>query len=115
MKPASLFVLLLVALPLSAQTPVPSYLADYVGKDDAAFAWKLVDTTAEGVANLKLTSQKWQGEVWEHDVQVFLPKKAKPNGTMVIYNTGGNPNAVMSTFALAIAEKAQSPVAILYQ
>ena len=117
MKTAIAFVSMFIVAPLMAQTAIPPHLVDYVSKADDAFSWKLVSTSGDGgntIANLKLTSQKWQGEVWEHDVQIFLPKGVKPTATVLLFNTGGSANPGMAAFGLAIAEKAQAPVVILY-
>lgn len=108
------------AEPGSAPVPIPkppTSLTDYVSKKDAAFAWKLKDKTESAfgtVYTLDLTSQKWQGIDWEHALQVYVPKGAKPQPTMVLWNQGGTPNDRSSLIGLTIAQKVGAPVAFLY-
>jgi PhoPQ-activated pathogenicity-related protein len=101
-----------------AQAPVPpSHLSDYVKKADPSFAWKLAknDTTPAGtVYELHLVSQTWQDIKWEHALQVFVPKDAKPQSTMVLWNQGGRPSPASGLLGLAIAERVKAPVAFLY-
>lgn len=96
---------------------VPTELADYVFKKDESFAWKLADTTktdAGTVYELDLVSQTWQKIVWDHKVQVFVPKGAKPQATMVLWNQGGRPSKTSGVLGLQIAERVGAPVAFLY-
>lgn len=101
-----------------AQAPKPpSDLADYVTKEDTAFAWKQsgkIEVDGSAVYELELTSQKWQNIAWTHKVQVFVPKGVKPQATMVLSNQGGSPNAASGVLGLQIAQKVGAPVAFLY-
>ena len=113
--------LLLAAGGLSAQqTPAPApptELRDYVQRPEADYAWKKLSTaeTPQGVVHtLEVTSQKWQGIVWSHGLQVVVPKGVKPTATMVLWNQGGKPSAGSAVLALQIAERVQAPVAFLY-
>ena len=102
-----------------AQAPLPpTELKDYIDKPEPDYAWKQVDVTeapAGKMYTLHLVSQKWHGEVWDHDLLVFLPKDVKPTATMVIYNTGGkaggSANALLGT---EIAKRVKAPVAFLF-
>jgi PhoPQ-activated pathogenicity-related protein len=115
-------VLALAALPVRAAAApdapaVPTELADYVFKKDESFAWKLVDTKKADtgtVYELDLVSQTWQKIVWDHKVQVFVPKGAKPQATMVLWNQGGRPSGTSAVLGLQIAERVGAPVAFLY-
>jgi PhoPQ-activated pathogenicity-related protein len=96
---------------------VPTELAEYVFKKDDSFAWKLVDTKksdAGTVYELDLVSQTWQKIVWDHKVQVFVPKGTKPQATMVLWNQGGRPSTTSGVLGLQIAERVGAPVAFLY-
>jgi PhoPQ-activated pathogenicity-related protein len=96
---------------------VPTELAEYVFKKDDSFAWKLVDTKksdAGTVYELDLVSQTWQKIVWDHKVQVFVPKGAKPQATLVLWNQGGRPSGTSAALGLQIAERVGAPVAFLY-
>lgn len=100
---------------LYAQSPRP-LLEEYVQKNDGAFSWKEVERTEQGghaIITLRVISQRWQGEPWEHDVQIFLPKGVKPTATMVLYNDGGRVNPARTALGLAIAERANAPVAFV--
>jgi len=101
----------------AAEPDVPTELADYVSKKDDAFAWKQkgkIETNLGTVYDLQMTSQKWQGANWEHAIQVFVPKGAKPRATMMIYNTGGGPNPATSLLGLAVAGKIGAPIAFVF-
>jgi PhoPQ-activated pathogenicity-related protein len=103
---------------LAAQSPAPpSDLADYIKRAEPDYAWKLKDTTATDtgtVYTLHLVSQKWHDELWEHDLQVFLPKGVTPGKSMVIYNTGGKPNPGTTLFGVEASKRAGAPLAILF-
>jgi len=115
-------VLALAVVPVRASAApdapaVPTELADYVFKKDESFAWKLVDTKKADtgtVYELDLVSQTWQKIVWDHKVQVFVPKGAKPQATMVLWNQGGRPSGTSAVLGLQIAERVGAPVAFLY-
>jgi PhoPQ-activated pathogenicity-related protein len=109
--------LLVFALPAVAADKPPTALADYVGKADKSFAWKLKEKTEVNgniVYLLSLTSQTWHEIEWTHDLQVFVPKGAKPQATMVLWNQGGSASPTSAVLGLAIAEKVGAPVAFLY-
>ena len=113
----SLFAVAIVAAPAAAQFEVPSDLKDYVDKKDDSFSWKLADTKktdAGTIYEIDLISQTWHDIMWDHKLQVFVPKNAKPQATMVLYNTGGTPNLLSGVLGLAIAERVKAPVAFLY-
>ena len=95
----------------------PTDLVDYVTKKDASFSWKLANTTKTDtgtVYEIDLISQTWHDIKWDHKIQVFVPKGAKPQTTMVLWNQGGTPNALSGVMGLSIAERVKAPVAFLY-
>ena len=112
----------LLALPMlaSAAPDVPAPppdLVDYVTKKDDSFSWKLADTkkTDTGtIYEIDLVSQTWHDITWDHKIQVFVPKNAKPQATMVLWNQGGTPNLLSGVLGLSIAERVKAPVAFLY-
>ena len=78
----------------------PTELVDYVKKADDSFSWKLVDkkeSDAGTVYTIDLVSQTWQKIKWDHKLQVYVPKGAKPQATMPLWNQGGTPNATSSS------------------
>ena len=112
------FVILLAIVPFApAQTPIPPELGAYIAKPEPDYAWKLNDTAqtdAGTIYTLHLTSQKWQGVVWEHGFQVVVPKLSKPAATMVLWNQGGTPSPTNAALAMQIADRVGAPVAFLY-
>lgn len=120
------FVLLMVvagfvsAPRLAAQAPaepVPPDLVNYVSKPDASYKWSLADKSeVDGniVYTIEQVSQTWQGIDWDHSLVVVVPKDAKPAKTMLIYNTGGKPNAGNSLMAAELAKRVKAPVAFLF-
>ena len=107
---------------LSAKAEVPKIDRDtdldkYVKKADKSFAWKLVRTREAAGAkiyDLELTSQTWQGIVWKHDLQVFVPADAKPGSTLFLWNQGGKPGLGSTFLALDLAKKMKAPVCFLF-
>ncbi len=96
---------------------VPKELGEFLKKEDKAYTWKSkgkIETPTCDVYELAMTSQKWQDTTWTHAIQIFVPKGAKPQATMLIYNTGGGPSPQNALFGLAISERVKAPVAFLY-
>ena len=105
------------ALGQAAPPAPPTDLFDYLKKPEAVFAWKQVSKTPtpQGtITILDLTSQTWQGIVWKHQIELIVPKDVTPTATMVLYNTGGKPNATTAMLGLQIAQLVKAPVAFLY-
>jgi PhoPQ-activated pathogenicity-related protein len=101
----------------AAPPVVPGELKAYIDRPEPDYAWKKVDVidTPQGkVYNLTLVSQKWQDILWDHALQVVVPKDTKPQATMLIWNQGGKPSTGSSVLALQIAERVKAPVAFLY-
>jgi PhoPQ-activated pathogenicity-related protein len=101
----------------AAEPVAPSDLVDYVTRKDPSFSWKLVDTKksdAGTIYEIDLVSQTWHDIKWDHKLQVFVHKDAKPQATMVLWNQGGTPNLLSGAMGLAIAERVKAPVAFLY-
>ena len=95
----------------------PTELVEYVTKKDDSFSWKLADTkkTDTGtIYEIDLVSQTWHDITWDHKIQVFVPKNAKPQATMVLWNQGGTPNLLSGVLGMSIAERVKAPVAFLY-
>ncbi len=111
--------LALIACMLVAQVraEVPKELGEFIAKPDKAYEWKSkgkIETPAGVVYELAMTSQKWQDTTWTHGIQIFVPKGAKPQATMVLYNTGGAPSPTNAFLGLAISERVKAPVAFVY-
>ena len=103
---------------IAQQAPsVPTELTDYINRPESDYSWKLVDQKESATAtvyNIKLVSQKWQDIVWEHDLQIVMPKGTKPQATMVLWNQGGRPSAGSAMIATQLSEKIKAPVAFLF-
>jgi PhoPQ-activated pathogenicity-related protein len=109
--------LLTLGLAFSVSAHARADLFDYVKKPDDSYSWKLKDKleTPDGVVyNLRLVSQTWQGIVWEHEMQVFLPKGVKPGSKMLLWNQGGKSGLGSTVFGMQLAVQTQAPVALLF-
>ena len=94
-------------------------LQKYVGKPEAAFEWKLkskIDGEQSGdrIYDFQFVSQIWQGNKWQHQLQVYLPRSVAPNSTMFLWVTGGSARAEYVALGMELARKIRAPVAFLY-
>jgi PhoPQ-activated pathogenicity-related protein len=102
---------LLIALPARAG------LIEYVQKPDSAFAWSIKESKQlpQGtVTEIRLVSQVWQGIKWEHGLVVYEPAGGSRAATMLLFNTGGNPNPTNHLLGLEIAKRVGHPIAFLF-
>jgi PhoPQ-activated pathogenicity-related protein len=102
---------------LAAPSETPSELLDYVSKPDNSFSWKVSNRTTTDfgtVYTIDLVSQTWHDIKWDHKLQVYLPKDAKPQSTMILWNQGGTPGITSGILGLEIASKVNAPVAFLF-
>src|SRR5205085_12187329 len=92
-------------------------LGDYIKKDEPKYSWNLKKKLngLQGMTyELELVSQVWHGITWTHQVEIYQPKDAQPNATMLIYNTGGKANLGTQAMGFDLARKVKAPVAFLY-
>ena len=88
---STLFLLILNVVGQLPTTPQTA-LQNYLDIEDESYAWEIRDsypvnnTTAYSVL---LTSQKWQGIVWKHELIVFVPKAIDYDGVL-LFITGGS-------------------------
>ncbi len=78
----------------SAATPQtePTALDTFLKRPEPSYKWSDVspDYAGDGFANLKLTSQTWQGGDWTHRLQVFKPAKLDfPDAAVLNISYGG--------------------------
>jgi PhoPQ-activated pathogenicity-related protein len=115
----SLALVAVVASATLAQSPaIPPDLENYVKKPEPDYKWtfqKKDESDAGAVYLYRLVSQKWHDELWEHDLQVFVPKEATDKSSMVILNTGGAAGGGTTALGLEIARRVKYPVAVLFQ
>jgi PhoPQ-activated pathogenicity-related protein len=87
-------------------------------RPEPAYEWKLTKLTPHLLGNiheLRLVSQTWQETRWEHELILYQPHGVKPADTMVIYISGGAPQAHSTLLGLHAASTIGAPVAFLYQ
>src|SRR5262249_42894901 len=88
----------------------------YVKKEEPVYAWKSKnkrEVDQGTVYHLELTSQKWQGIVWKHDLLVYVPKGVKPKSTLFLLNDGGKPSTGRDLVGFTLAKNIQAPVTML--
>ncbi len=94
-------------------------LEAYIRKSEPEFSWKIqnkieVGHSGDRVYDLRLVSQRWQGTVWEHQLQVYQPREVSPKSTMFVWVTGGSARPDYIALGLELAQKMNAPVAFLY-
>jgi PhoPQ-activated pathogenicity-related protein len=92
-------------------------LADYVKRPEPKFSWKLKNKTETGIGtvyDIHLVSQEWQGILWDHQLQIYQPKDAKPSATLFLWNQGGSASVQNQFFGMQVATRLGAPVAFLY-
>jgi len=101
---------------------VPTALADYVARPDPEFAWKIEGKSerAQGrVLQIALTSQKWQGILWKHALNLHEPKELKYPRHVLLFITGGSsdrrPGDDSIRLGLLLAQLTGARVATLHQ
>ncbi|MDE3179594.1 MAG: hypothetical protein KGM47_08035, partial [Acidobacteriota bacterium] len=110
----------MVAAVLIALTCAPSFaqLKQYISLPDPAFSWNYLGTESGPrgkTYKLHLVSQVWQGNRWEHQLQVYEPKDLRYPGVMLLFITGGHADKGGVNIGFTLAEHAGMRVAVLYQ
>ena len=117
------FVILLVSRACFTADPIPSALTDYVKRDDGEFKWKIArhsETENGRILELKVTSQRWHGIIWEHAVEVYEPKNVTFPRHAILFVTGGNqppraPDDRSKNTGLSLAKLSGMRVVLLHQ
>ena len=114
----------LVAL-ASATASLRADLAEYLAKPDTSFAWESrgkSDLGGTTLHELRLTSQTWEGIVWQHNLLVFIPANPSPAGAALLLIDGGSqdkldqkPSTDTILYGTMLASKVGVPCAILKQ
>ncbi|WP_428656378.1 PhoPQ-activated pathogenicity-related family protein [Runella sp.] len=92
----ALFCLFAGAYQLNAQQAITpeTALKSYINNGDNTFTWELKDSFPMGDDvtgyNLLLTSQKWRGITWRHQLTVLVPKENLHDGAMLFITGGSN-------------------------
>lgn len=121
-------VLLFVPAILFAQkkTTPANALDKYLSNGDNHYTYEVKDSGKIGNTStyqLLLTSQKWRGITWRHQLTVMIPSRVQHKGSLLIISGGGNTNEQPNwstrdglwSPAAQIAETNRSVVAILKQ
>jgi PhoPQ-activated pathogenicity-related protein len=108
----------LASVGLSA-TPSTADLGEYVSKPEPAFAWQLKNKIeseqfGDRIYDLHFVSQVWQGEKWQHQLQIYRPADAASSSTMFLWVTGGSASPEAVSLGLELARKIKAPVAFIY-
>lgn len=101
-------------------------LKSYISNGDPTFSWELKDSTSLGSSKayqLVLTSQKWRGITWRHQLTVVVPTTVQYDGAMLFITGGSNkdeqPNwskeDKMWPILAAVASKNKAIVALIKQ
>lgn len=108
--------------------PTPATaLRHYLDNGDQTYGWKTADTfKIDGIQvyNLVLTSQRWRGLVWRHQLTLFVPPEIKHNEALLFISGGhsdkdgkpgfrGGPDDGLSRMLAAIAATNNAVTAIL--
>ncbi|MBS1724590.1 MAG: hypothetical protein JSS66_16735 [Armatimonadetes bacterium] len=100
-------------LRLAAPADPGTALHDYISSPDQSFSWKEAKYGAHTC--LKMRSQTWHGNPWDHDVVICSPKGKSDHKTWVLHITGADPNAFDVDWSQHLADTSGCPVAILFQ
>jgi PhoPQ-activated pathogenicity-related protein len=107
---------------LAIPSKVGQELEAYVAKQDDAFAWKLLGerkVSETHVYHLSLTSQHWQGIVWQHDLLVYEPQTlSHPNHLLLVISGGSNgkaPKEKEMAIGTQLASLTGARVAVIHQ
>ena len=92
--------------------PPQHHLLEFISDSDG-FSWQ----RREGKGAFALTSGRWRGEEWTHDVVVVEPshrEDERARHTAILYITGGDPNPLDLAEAQAIADRSALAVTMLF-
>lgn len=83
-----------ISYPKAQSTITPeTALKSYINNGDNTFTWELKDSFTQGDItgyNLLLTSQKWRGITWRHQLTLLVPKENTHDGAMLFITGGSN-------------------------
>lgn len=99
--------------------PVWADLESYIRKPEPAFAWKQNGKTnhesaGDHIYDLHFVSQTWQGNNWQHQLQIYRPQSVAPAAMMFLWVTGGSATPAQIAFGMELARKSRAPVGFLY-
>jgi PhoPQ-activated pathogenicity-related protein len=103
----------------SLATPGWADLEQFIRKPEPSFGWKQNGkfsdrSSADRIYDLNFVSQTWQGNNWQHQLQVYQPQGVAPAAMMLLWVTGGSATPAQIALGMELARKSKAPVAFLY-
>jgi PhoPQ-activated pathogenicity-related protein len=100
-------------------SPTWADLDSYIRKPEPNFSWKENgkthhESTGDLIYDLHFVSQTWQGQNWQHQLQIYRPQSVAPAAMMFLWVTGGSATPGQIALGMELARKSKSPVAFLY-
>lgn len=116
--PIMVLLVTVAAIATAAAPARATALDDYVAVPEPSYSWGVVGKSSlpGGVTQyqLDLTSQTWQGILWQHRLYAATPSGAPQRRTVLMYITGSEPDPQERVFMGTLAKRLSAPVAILY-
>jgi PhoPQ-activated pathogenicity-related protein len=100
-------------------TPGWADLETYIRKPEPNFSWKQNgkishEAAGDRIYDLHFVSQTWQGNNWQHQLQIYQPHAVAPAATILLWVTGGSATPAQIALGMELARKSKAPVAFLY-
>jgi len=92
-------------------------LSSYIKKSESDYMWEKVsekNVSGGKIYELHMISQKWEGIVWNHKIQIFYPDKIEHPDFCTVFNTGGNGHSMVDLAGITLARSCGTPVAVLW-
>ena len=94
-------------------------LSDYVAKDDGVYSAELSKIQLNSsqnvsVATIDLTSQKWQDNIFNHNVELYYPNGALVTNTALMVVTRGETSTDWKQSMAYLAQLMLAPIAVVY-
>jgi PhoPQ-activated pathogenicity-related protein len=117
LKRIAVLCVILLALAGNLMPPAAADLDAYLKKPEPAYRWEKRGQTAFAgcaVYDLHLVSQVWQGNTWEHRLQIYRPENLDHPNFCVLLNTGGSGGERDYALCAALAKSSGCVFAVLY-
>lgn len=93
-------------------------LEDYTAAPDAAFGWQLMAHVrlpgGASLYQLAMVSQLWQGNTWQHRVNLVIPESPLRCRSVLLYVTGSGSGSSELELLGTLAAKLRAPMAVLH-
>lgn len=107
---------MIAAVLLVVSTAVADPLHEYVAQSDPTFSCQEVSESLEGelrVVRYALTSQRWHGIDWKHDLVLVVPRHLSPPTPIFLHITGSGDGSRELPFLTAVAQGAAVVAAVI--